>query len=125
MADSFEMQIVKLEEKLRLAMLQSDVSALDELLADELIFTSHTGQLFTKQDDLNAHKSGIVKIESIRPIEQQIKVLGNIAIVSLRVQIAGSIAGNFSDCAFRFTRVWVKEQDESWHVIAAHSSILE
>jgi len=44
--------IENLEEKLRHAMLTSDVSALDELIADDLVFTMHTGQVVNKQFDL-------------------------------------------------------------------------
>ena len=38
-----EMAIETLEEKLRQAMLNGDVQVLDELIADDLIFTMHTG----------------------------------------------------------------------------------
>lgn len=62
MNDSNRMQIETCEERLRQAMLHSDVSTLDELLADDLLFTNHLGQLMTKQDDLKAHRTGMVKI---------------------------------------------------------------
>jgi hypothetical protein len=39
-----EAQILNAEDKLRTAMLSSDVNALDELLAPELVFTNHLGQ---------------------------------------------------------------------------------
>jgi hypothetical protein len=51
-------KIVELEERLRQAMLRSEVSVLDKLIAPELIFTNHLGQLVTKQDDLASHQSG-------------------------------------------------------------------
>ena len=66
--------IVALEEQLETAMLNSDVAVLDHLLADDLIFTSHLGQIMSKQDDLEAHKSGFVKINSIDQSEQHIKM---------------------------------------------------
>lgn len=43
MTNTIETQILEAEERLRLAMLGSDVAALDELLAPDLIFTSHSG----------------------------------------------------------------------------------
>ncbi|MDK1044873.1 MAG: nuclear transport factor 2 family protein [Anaerolineales bacterium] len=45
MEDANEAKILKYEERLRKAMLRSDVSALDQLLAPELIFTNHLGQV--------------------------------------------------------------------------------
>jgi hypothetical protein len=43
MNEAVETQIINAEERLRLAMFASDVGTLDELLAPELIFTSHLG----------------------------------------------------------------------------------
>lgn len=58
-------QVREAEERLRLAMLHSDVSTLDQLLAPDLIYTNHLGQLFTKQDDLATHQSGKLNIEAL------------------------------------------------------------
>jgi hypothetical protein len=44
MPSSLEEQIVQVEDRLRTAMLRSDVAALDELLAPDLIFTNHLGR---------------------------------------------------------------------------------
>jgi hypothetical protein len=41
-------------------MLRSDVVVLDELLAPELIFTNHLGRVLGKEDDLAAHRSGVL-----------------------------------------------------------------
>ena len=116
--------IVALEEQLRTAMLNSDVSALTHLLADDLIFTSHLGQVMSKQDDLEAHKSGFVKITSIEQYEQHIKMKNDLAIVSVLSQIQGEFGGEKSEAALRFTRIWHKSNNNNWQVIAAHSSIV-
>lgn len=117
-----ETEIVACEARLRQAMLRSEVEQLDELLAPELIFTNHLGQLMTKQDDLAAHRSGTLKIESLAPSEETIRVFGEIAIVSVRVQIAGTYAGIASETDLRFTRVWKRSSSAAWQVVAAHSS---
>ncbi|MCL6484569.1 MAG: nuclear transport factor 2 family protein, partial [Janthinobacterium lividum] len=41
-------QVLDAEERLRLAMLASDVAALNILLADQLLFTNHLGHLLSK-----------------------------------------------------------------------------
>ena len=46
--------IETLEEKLQQAMFHSDVLVLDELIADDLGFTAHTGEVVNKQIDLEA-----------------------------------------------------------------------
>ncbi len=69
MHNLLEKQIVEAEKHLRIAMLQSDINALDELLAPELIFTNHLGQRLTKKDDLTAHQTGTLEIEVLEPSE--------------------------------------------------------
>ncbi|WHI50187.1 nuclear transport factor 2 family protein [Microbulbifer sp. MLAF003] len=108
------------ETKLRNAMLDSDLNALSALLADDLVFTNHLGQLLTKRDDLSAHESGRLDIESINISENSIKILGNTAVVTARVQICGTYDGNPTNGDFRFTRIWAN-QDNSLQVKAAHS----
>ena len=60
MTETVETQIINIEERLRQAMLASNVSVLNELLAPEIIITNHLGQLLEKQDDLAAHESGLI-----------------------------------------------------------------
>jgi len=117
-------KVIESEEKLRLAMLQSDVQKLDELLASDLIFINHLGHLMSKQDDLDAHQSGMLKIEQITPSEQQVKIIDNVATVTVRVSIKGFYAGTYSENDFRFTRVWVRSSKGTWNVVAAHSSLV-
>ena len=65
MSDNLQSQIIELEERLRQAMLYSDVNELDALIAPELLFTNHLGQIFSKQEDLDAHRSGKFKFTEI------------------------------------------------------------
>ena len=119
-----KLQVKQYEECLKQAMLQSDVAALDELFAPDLSFTNHLGQLMTKQNDLQAHKSGMLKINQITLSDQKIKVYGDVAVVTVLAHIIGSFAGAASEDNFRFTRVWAKSTSNAWQVIAGHSSIV-
>lgn len=124
MNQSIETQILAVEERLRIAMLNSDVDTLDELLASELIFTNHLGQVLSKQDDLAAHQSGALAIRELIPSEQNIKLIGDVAIVSVRMSLSGSYAGQESNGDFRFTRVWTLSERGTWRIVAAHSSLV-
>jgi ketosteroid isomerase-like protein len=112
------------EEQLKLAMLTADVPALDRLLAPELLFTNHLGQLLTKEDDLAAHRSGILKVAELSSSDQHIQIRGNVAIVSVRVQLSGTYDERPANGHFRFTRVWALASSITWRVVAAHSTVI-
>jgi hypothetical protein len=50
-------EIASLEDRLRQAQLGADVATLDELIPDDLLFTGPDGQLATKAQDIEAHRS--------------------------------------------------------------------
>jgi ketosteroid isomerase-like protein len=120
MTETVETQIINIEERLRQAMLASDVSVLNELLAPEIIITSHLGELLGKQDDLAAHASGLIKINELQPSEQHIQIYRDVAIVSVRMQLSGSYNGSPATGDFRFTRVWAGPSRGTWQIVAAH-----
>jgi len=119
-----EAQIVDAEDRLRAAMLSSDIRALDELLAPGLIFTDHLGQLLGKEDDLAAHRSGMLKVNGLKASEQHIRPHGDVVIVSVRMQLSGIYDGNPASGDFRFTRVWALSPNKTWQLVAAHSSMV-
>jgi ketosteroid isomerase-like protein len=119
-----EQQIIDVEERLRLAMLCSDVEALDELISDDLIFTSHFGQVVSKQDDLAFHRAGVFKFQTLEPSERKINFIEGFAIVSVRVRISGiSAESPFTD-DLRYTRIWCRSSG-SWQIVAGHSSAVQ
>ena len=119
MTETIEIQIVEMEEQLRQAMLASDVGKLNALLAPSIVITNHLGQLVERQADIAAHESGLIKIDALNPSEQKIQILGEVAIVSVRMQIQGNYNGSPANGDFRFTRVWAVVNG-GWHIVAAH-----
>ncbi len=124
MINPTETQLIEAEEQLRLAMLDSDVNALDELLANELVFTNHLGQVLGKQEDLAAHQSGKFEIKVLTPSERRIQLIENIAIVTVKVHLVGSYEDTDFDNNLRFTRVWHLSSSNTWQIFAAHSSAI-
>lgn len=114
-------EIVEAEENLRLAMISSDIEALNQLLSRELMFTNHMGKILSKSDDLAAHKKGDFKISSLSLTDQMIKTAGDVVIVSAHAKILGSYKGEVTSGNFRFTRVW-KKFESTWQVLAGHAS---
>lgn len=116
-------EIVMLEARIRAAQLSADVTALDELISDNLLFTGPDGQLGTKAQDLDSYRSGTVKFIAHVPEELGIRRVGaNVAITSLRTQLTVEVAGNISSGTYRYTRVWAREDDRTWRVVGGHVS---
>ncbi|SJL84221.1 nuclear transport factor 2 family protein [Vibrio palustris] len=124
MENNKEVQILEAEELLCKAMLESDTISLDKLLSSNLIFTNHLGQILGKKDDLEAHKSGLLRISHISVEDQQIKLQQDTAVIFAKVTINGNYDGNPANGTFRFTRVWQNTEGNHWEVIAAHSSLM-
>lgn len=115
--------IEQLEERLRQAMLQSDVSALEELIADDLVFTTHTGELLDKQMDLEAYRSNIQKLVLLQGQQQRVQLYDNTAVVTVKMEVAGTFEGEAFVGIYRYTRVWAKSQPQgNWQVVAGHVS---
>ena len=116
-----EEDILEAEESLRAAMESSNVDVLDQLIHDELIFTTHYGDVISKAEDLNVHRSGDLLFEGIDLNEHKILIQEDIAVVSVTATIEATFCGDRADGSFKFTRVWSKS-DGALKVIAGHAS---
>ncbi|SAL14102.1 cytochrome P450 [Caballeronia arvi] len=117
-----EQGIRELEERLKKAMLASDVDALDALLADDLSFVDATGKVWTKADDLNGHRYGMQRIEKLDVEEQSVRVYGSFAVTVTRVALSGTFAGAPFAGSLRYTRTW-GEISGTWRVVAAQCGL--
>ncbi|WP_299485202.1 nuclear transport factor 2 family protein [Acaryochloris sp. IP29b_bin.137] len=124
LSPALEQQIIEVEEQLRLAMLTSDIAALDQLLADDLTFTSHLGQIISKQDDLAFHQSGLCRFQAIEYSERRIQPLREGVVVFVQVQWAGLYGETAFHDNLRFTRLWQRSPQGLWQVIIGHSSAI-
>jgi ketosteroid isomerase-like protein len=112
------------ESALRRAQLAGDSAALERLLDDALVFTGPDGNVYGKQDDLDAHRQGWVRITRLEPSEERVQRFGSIAVVSVRMEMAGTFRGAPFAGPFRYTRVWC-ERPDGWRIVAGHVSAVQ
>jgi ketosteroid isomerase-like protein len=116
-------EIVELEARIRAAQLRADVSALDALLADDLLFTGPDGTVGAKAEDLAAHQSGTVRFREHVPLELRVRRIAlDVAITSVRAQLTVEVAGTLTSGEYRYTRVWAREGSHDWRVVGGHVS---
>ena len=117
-------QIIEAEERLRQAMLCSDVNVLNELISPELIFTTHLGQRIGKHDDLAFHKSGALQLKEFVASQQKIQLNNGFAVVSVLMHLLGMYESKPIDFSIRYTRIWLISPNGSLQVVAGHASLV-
>ena len=116
-------ELVALEARLRAAQMSADVAALDALIDDDLLFTGPDGAVGTKAQDLAAHASGAVRFREHEPTELRVRRVGHdVAIVALRARLAVEVGGTVVQGAYRYTRVWARDEAGTWRVVGGHVS---
>lgn len=117
-------EIMQSEERLRQAMLNSDVGELDALLATDLVFTTFLGEVISKEQDLAAHRSGLLNMHSIELSEQSFLPVGEVVITTCMAEIDATFDDERTKKQFRFTRVWASSKAGDKQVIAGQATLV-
>jgi ketosteroid isomerase-like protein len=121
--EDIQATIRAVEEQLWKAQLSADVDMLDDLIADDLLFTGLAGSLETKAADLQQHRSGALKITKLDPLEFHARAIPGGAITSVKMDAAAFIAGKLTSATLRYTRVWISEGGR-WRIAGGHMSVV-
>lgn len=113
--------ILSCEAELVKAQLAGDVAELERLLDDDLYFVGLGGMIFTKADDLAAHRMGEIKITKMVARDRHITPLDTVVVVTALMDTAATIGGASYVATLRYTRVWRRLED-GWKVVAGHMS---
>lgn len=111
------------EARLRQAILTCNIDELDALIAEDLIFVGHLGQIITKEADLAAYRSGTLKVDRLDLSETDVRPMGEVAVVVTRTSLAGTYGGEAFTGDFRYTRIW-RQRGSGWRVVAGHCSAI-
>lgn len=114
--------VTEAENQLFLAQLSSNADILDQLVYDHLIAVTPTGQILTKEMDLNAHrsKSMIIEeaIEEASTAIDDISIVGDTALTIVTMIAKGKVMDTPLEGKFRYFRIW-KYVDAKLKVIGA------
>lgn len=110
--------VIEAENKLFSAQLISNVEILDQLLHDDLVAVAPTGEILTKQMDLNTHRAKTMIIEEASTEINDIKITGNTALSIVTMTAKGKMMGTPLEGTFRYFRVW-KQFDDTLKIIGA------
>jgi len=112
-----ETQIRECEARLYTAMSSSDVSELDVLIADDLLFAGPTGELATKAMDLDLHRTGGTQFHKFVPKALEVRVWSeHFVLTSAQIFLSGTYLGNTFAGNYRYMRVWRRGKN-GWQVV--------
>ncbi len=109
-------QVEALEEQWRTAQLTGDIAAMDQLLSDDYIGISMTGQVNTKTQQLDRARNHSMVLTRLDFGDMQVKLVGGIAIVTSRAEVEGVNDGISVKGTFRYTRVYQHLPSGEWKI---------
>lgn len=115
-------EIDQLEEAWRSAVLSSNTSSMDSLLADDYTAITANGTLQTKQDWLASLRSGRLRFTALDISDRKVRFYGNTAVVTSRAQVEGTGSEGGAFGSFRYTRVYVQNVQGKWKIVSFEAS---
>jgi ketosteroid isomerase-like protein len=116
--------ILALENAWNLAEAHKDGNALDQLLADNLVYTDIDGSFMNKAQFIKSAKESTVQGMSLNNEGVKVQFYGDAAVVSGLYRERGSEKGKPYARSGRFTDVWIK-QNATWLCVASQSTLIQ
>lgn len=106
------------ERRLQAAQRDGDIDALDALLHPRVVGAGSDGRVFTKEDDLEAHRSGTLRMLSLMEESIDVRYDGTTGVTQMIAAVQVTHEDSEVSVRLRYTRLWVREDDQ-WRVLAA------
>ena len=116
-------EIIALENRRIEAMIKGDIKALEEILADDLIYTHTTARIDTKSSFTEAISSGRTKYRSMEQDDVKVRQYGDTAVVTGHARVHVEANGREIKFQIRFIDVYAKRNDV-WRMVAWQSTKL-
>lgn len=106
-----EDSILEQENKLYSAIKDSNITALDQLLHNDLLFILPSGEAITKQIDLDTYRNGALKVDELLPQVEHLNIIDDTAVITLTMKLKGKFNDVPFEANFRYIRFWKKFGD--------------
>jgi hypothetical protein len=119
-----EKEVLRVENQRIQAVLRRDTAALEQLLADELVYTHSTGRVDSKAQFIHSIESGDLNYLAMKHSNFDARVYGDVAVLTGRsaVKVKSPHTGNqTADLDLRFLNVYAKRRGQ-WQQVAWQST---
>ena len=114
-----EVVIHALEQRFNTGLLEKNEEVIGALLADDLVHIGFEGQFAGKAEYMSFFKGGAWRYLKYEPSNVAVKVFGDAAVVTGRVDRIIMINDRETRGAFAFTHVWSRKNDQ-WLLSSSH-----
>ena len=118
-----EGHLLALESAWNHAEQSKDSRALNQLLADTLIYVDYDGTLMNKTEYLASAMKNDVQGEQINNDGMTVRLYGNAAVVNGAYRDKGMLKGKAFSRRGRFTDTWIR-QNGTWQCVASQSTLI-
>jgi ketosteroid isomerase-like protein len=115
--------IIELDRKRMTAMAERDYATLNELIADDLVYTHSTARLDTKQSLIGNMQSGSTVYTAVVPSGVAAQDLGDAVVLTGTCRISVNAGGRANNFGVRFTDVYARRGGR-WQMVAWQSTRL-
>ena len=115
--------VIELDKKRMNAMAQKDLATLNELIADDLIYTHSSARLDTKQSLIGNMESGSTVYTAVEPSDVKAQDLGNAVVLTGSCRISVMSQGRPNSFSVRFTDVYANKGGQ-WQMVTWQSTRL-
>jgi ketosteroid isomerase-like protein len=115
--------IIELDKKRMTAMAQKDLATLNELIADDLVYTHSTARLDTKASLIGNMESGGTVYTSVVPSDVTAQDLGDSVVLTGTCRISVNSNGRPNSFSVRFTDVYANRGGR-WQMVTWQSTRL-
>jgi len=114
-------KVIDLDRQRMTAMAQKDIAKLNELIADDLVYTHSSARLDTKQSLIGAMEAGRTVYTAVVPSDVKAQEFGDTVVLTGSARISVNSGGNAMSFGVRFTDVWV-DKGGKWQMAAWQST---
>lgn len=119
--DAAQSQIAKLEQQWADVYVKGDASAIPTYEAADIISTDPTGQVTTRDQDVQEIKNGNLKFASMQLSDVKVRMYGDTAVATGVNTLKGTYKGQDISGTYRFTDTWVN-QGGKWQCVASQAT---
>jgi ketosteroid isomerase-like protein len=112
--DQYKRQVEKLENVWRAAQLSGDVTAMEQLLSDDYVGITISGQVVTKTQQLDRMRNRTMSLTRMEMSDVKVKLIGSTAIVTSLAEVDGINDAQPIHGTFRSTRVYSRTLGGIW-----------